>query len=118
MLSAVPWPGNSRSAAVLTLLENALGHGRGRVTLETWRTRRRFCVQVSDQGEGLTPHQLKGLGKPFLRLRAPGREGFQRDGQGLGLSLLIQVAEQEGWGLTFSSAPGEGFSVLLEVPAA
>jgi signal transduction histidine kinase len=108
----------SLRAAVLTLLENALGHGQGRVTLETWRTRRRFCVQVSDQGEGLAPHQLKGLGKPFQRLRAPGREGFQREGQGLGLSLLIQVAEQEGWGLTFSSAPGEGFSVLLEVPAA
>ncbi len=108
----------SLRAAVLTLLENALGHGQGRVTLETWRTRRRLYIQVSDQGEGLDPHQLKALGKPFQRLRAPGKEGFQREGQGLGLSLLIQVAEQEGWGLTFSSAPGEGFSVLLEVPAA
>jgi len=108
----------SLRAAILTLLENALGHGRGRVTFQTWRNRRRFCIQVSDEGEGLEPHQLKGLGKPFQRLREQGKEGFQREGQGLGLSLLIQVAEQEGWGLTFSSAPGEGFVALLEVPAA
>jgi signal transduction histidine kinase len=108
----------SLRAAVLTLVENALGHGRGRVTLETWRARRRFCIQVSDEGDGLEPHQLKALGKPFQRLRERGKEGFLREGQGLGLSLLIQVAEQEGWGLTFSSAPGEGFVALLEVPAA
>jgi signal transduction histidine kinase len=108
----------SLRAAILTLVENALGHGRGRVTLETWRNKRRFCIQVSDEGEGLELHQLKALGKPFQRLREQGKEGFQREGLGLGLSLLIQVAEQEGWGLTFSSAPGEGFSALLEVPAA
>ncbi|MCM2249580.1 MAG: HAMP domain-containing histidine kinase [Geothrix sp.] len=108
----------SLRSAVLTLLENALAHGKGRVTLETWRARRRFCIQVSDEGGGLEPDQLKSLGKPFQRLRESGKEGFLREGQGLGLSLLVQVAEQEGWGLTFASAPGEGFSALLEIPAA
>lgn len=108
----------SLRAAILTLVENALGHGRGRVTLETWRNRRRFCIQVRDEGDGLAPHQLKVLGKPFQRMREQGKEGFQREGQGLGLSLLIQVAQQEGWGLTFSSSPGEGFTALLEVPSA
>ncbi len=108
----------SLRAAILTLVENALGHGKGRVTLETWRSRRKLCIQVSDEGEGLELHQIKALGKPFQRLREAGKEGFQREGQGLGLSLLIQVAEQEGWGLVFSSAPGQGFTALLEVPAA
>ena len=108
----------SLRSALLTLVENALGHGRGKVTVETWRARRRLCIRVSDEGEGLDLHQLKALGKPFQRMRTEGREGFLREGQGLGLSLLIQVAEQEGWGLAFSSAPGEGFSALLEVPAA
>ena len=108
----------SLRSAILTLVENALGHGGGRVTLETWRSRRRFCIQVSDEGEGLELHQLKALGKPFQRMREQGKEGFLREGQGLGLSLLVQVADQEGWGLTFASAPGEGFAALLEVPAA
>jgi signal transduction histidine kinase len=107
----------SLRAAVVTLVENALAHGKGRVTLETWRVRRRFCIQVSDEG-GLEPHQLKVLGKPFQRIRESGKEGFLREGQGLGLSLLVQVADQEGWGLTFASGPGEGFSALLEIPAA
>lgn len=108
----------SLRSALLTLVENALAHGRGRVTLETWRTRRRLCIQVADEGEGLEPHQVKALGKPFQRLRTAGKEGFLREGQGLGLSLLVQVAQQEGWGLTFASAPGEGFQALLEIPAA
>lgn len=108
----------SLRSALLTLVENALTHGGGRVTLESWRTRRCLCIQVSDEGKGLEPHQVKALGKPFQRLRSKGKEGFLREGQGLGLSLLVQVAEQEGWGLSFTSAPGEGFSALLEVPAA
>jgi len=107
----------SLRAAVLTLVENALAHGEGRVTLETWRTRRRFCIQVSDEGS-LEPQEVKVLGKPFQRIRASGKEGFLREGQGLGLSLLVQVAQQEGWGLTFASGPGEGFSATLEIPAA
>lgn len=111
-------PLTSLRAAVLTLLENALGHGKGTVVLETWRTRRRLCIQVSDEGEGLAPHQVKALGKPFQRIREAGKEGFLREGQGLGLSLLVQVAEQEGWGLTFASAPGEGFAATLEIPVA
>ncbi len=110
-------PLSSLRAAVLTLLENALGHGRGTTTLATWRARRRFCIQVKDEGDGLAPHQVKALGKPFQRIREAGKEGFLRDGQGLGLSLLVHVAEQEGWGLTFASAPGEGFAATLEIPA-
>lgn len=107
----------SLRAAVLTLLENALGHGGGRVTLETWRAWRRVCIRVKDEGEGLAPHQLKVLGKPFQRIRERGKEGFMREGLGLGLSLLAQVAEQEGWGLTLSSGRGKGFMATLEIPA-
>ena len=110
-------PLTSLRAAVVTLLENALGHGRGTVTLKSWRNRRRLLLQVSDEGDGLAPHQVKVLGKPFQRIREVGKEGFLREGQGLGLSLLVQVAEQEGWGLTFASAPGEGFVATLEIPA-
>ncbi|HEX9082973.1 MAG TPA: HAMP domain-containing sensor histidine kinase [Holophagaceae bacterium] len=111
-------PLSSLRAALFTLLENALGHGRGTVTLETRRLRRRLSFQIRDEGEGLAPHQVKALGRPFQRLREMGKEGFLREGQGLGLSLLVQVAEQEGWGLSFASAPGEGLVASLEIPLA
>ena len=108
----------SLRSALFTLLENALYHGKGTVVLESLPLRNRLQLRVSDEGEGLEPHQLKAIGKPFLRLRQQGKEGFQREGQGLGLSLLCQVAEKEGWGLSFASAPGMGFQATLEIPIA
>lgn len=103
--------------ALQTLIENALFHGQGTVAVETWRSRKRLLLRVSDEGRGLDAAQLEALGRPFLRVRAAGGEGFRREGQGLGLSLLFQVAEQEGWGLSLSSAPGAGFSATLELRA-
>jgi signal transduction histidine kinase len=102
---------------LLTLLENALFHGAGTVILESWRKGRRFYLRVSDQGPGVDATQLAVLGKPFMRLRRHGKEGFTREGQGLGLSLLCQMAQREGWGLRFESAPGRGFHVTLILEA-
>ncbi len=106
----------SLRSALFTLLENALFHGKGAVVLTSIPFRKRLQLCVSDEGKGLEAHQLRAIGKPFLRLRQQGKEGFQREGQGLGLSLLCQVAEKEGWGLSFASAPGEGFHATLEIP--
>lgn len=105
----------SLRAALLTLLENALFHGGGAVTLSSHRHRKRLVLKVRDEGEGLEAHQLEALGRPFLRLRREGTEGFTRDGKGLGLTLLGQVARKEGWGLTFASAPGQGFTATIEL---
>lgn len=105
-------------STLLTLLENALFHGAGRVILKSHRVRRRLQILIQDEGPGLEPHQLEALGKPFLRLRADGKEGFRREGQGLGLSLIFQMAMKEGWGLSLSSAPGQGLTATLEIPLA
>ncbi|HJW10066.1 MAG TPA: HAMP domain-containing sensor histidine kinase [Holophagaceae bacterium] len=105
----------SLRSALLTLVENALLHGAGRVLVETQRHRDRLLIRVKDEGEGLNASQLAVLGKPFQRIRKAGREGFLHEGQGLGLSLLSQVSEREGWGLAFDSAPGQGFTAELEI---
>jgi signal transduction histidine kinase len=107
----------SLRSALQTLIENALFHGTGTVSIETWRSRNRFLIRVCDEGEGLNTAQLEALGKPFLRIRSEGGEGFKREGQGLGLSLLFQVAEREGWGLAFSSSSGRGLMASLEIRA-
>lgn len=107
----------SLRSALQTLIENALFHGQGTVSVESWRVRKRFMIRVSDEGEGLNTAQLDALGKPFMRIRSEGGEGFKREGQGLGLSLLFQVAEREGWGLAFASSPGRGLSASLEISA-
>jgi len=107
----------SLRSALLTLLENALYHGGGQVTFQTLRQRRRLQIRVQNEGPGLHAHQLEALGKPFMRIRNQGGEGFEHEGQGLGLSLLIQVAQKEGWGLTFASAPDAGFLATIEIRA-
>jgi signal transduction histidine kinase len=106
---------SSLRSALLTLIENALYHGSGEVTLETMSARKRFFIKVSDEGAGLSATDLKSLGKPFMRIREPGKEGFRQEGQGLGLSLLCKMAEQEGWGLTFASESGRGLCATLEI---
>lgn len=101
--------------ALLTLLENALFHGSGTVTLETLCGRKRFMIRVSNEGQAMSIHALRSLGRPFMRIRELDREGFHKEGQGLGLSLLSRTAEQEGWGLTFASDPGRGLCATLEI---
>jgi signal transduction histidine kinase len=105
----------SLRAALLTLLENALYHGAGTVTLETHRVRGHLLIKVMDEGKGLGALELGALGRPFMRLRVLGSEGFVREGHGLGISLLCQVARKEGWGLSFTSDPGRGFTAALEI---
>jgi len=108
----------SLRTALITMLENALNYGAGPITLRTSSRKRWLRVEVGNEGAGLSAEQLANVGRPFMRFRNPGSEGFAREGQGLGLFLMAQVAEQEGWGLTFASAPGKGFQVALELPLA
>jgi two-component system sensor histidine kinase PfeS len=107
---------SSLRVALSTLLENALVYGRGTTRLRGEAQGRTFVLTVSDEGPGLSEAQLENLGRPFLRFRDAGAEGFLHEGQGLGLSLLFQVAGEEGWGLVFRSGPGEGFEARIELP--
>jgi signal transduction histidine kinase len=119
-LHLCPDPGQavlaSFRSALLTLMENGLEHGQGTVKLETRRHRHHLVVTISDEGPGLDQSALNALGKPFQRMRTSGSEGFQREGLGLGLSLLFHSAEQEGWGLIFHSEVGKGTTAELRIP--
>lgn len=92
--------------ALQTLLENACAHGRGRVRLASRPLGGRLRITVEDEGPGLAAEDLQRLGRPLAR---PG-------GHGLGLSLLVQMARQEGWGLAFSSETDQGLCAMLDVP--
>jgi len=97
-------------AALDTLVENALVHGRGRVVVKASRLEGRVRVEVSDEGDGMDPAILEGL-----RRRAPVGPA-PRTGKGMGLLVLAQVAKQEGWGLAFGREDA-GFTARLEIPA-
>lgn len=107
---------DSLHSALQTLLENAYYHGAGTVRVSTRPGKRRLVFEIADQGPGMDAETLAMLGTPFLRVRTPGQEGFAHPGQGLGLSLLVQVARQEGWGFHAESRSGEGLTMRLEIP--
>ncbi len=96
-------------AALDTLVENALVHGRGRVVVKASRQEGGVRVEVSDEGDGIPQAVLDGL----LR-RAPAGPA-QGKGRGMGLLVLAQVARQEGWGLAFGRENGH-FMACLDLP--
>ena len=70
---------------------------------------RYICVEVEDDGEGMTPEVLARALDPFFTTRAPRHSG-------LGLSIVYRVAERHGGALALRSAPGEGTLVRLALP--
>ena len=108
--------------ALQNLITNALKHAAsGRWLSITARTttvrgRREVQVAVSDRGPGIDAADLPHLFEPFYR----GREALERQvqGNGLGLSLVKRIAESLGGRITVRSAPGEGSTFTLHLPAA
>jgi two-component system, NtrC family, sensor histidine kinase HydH len=97
--------------AILNLVLNALQATPpgGRVVLGTSGDARRLVLAVSDDGEGMSAETRAQAFTPFFTTR----EG----GTGLGLPLVRRIADQHGGSVEISSAPGEGTTVRLELPA-
>lgn len=73
---------------------------------------RYVALMVSDTGHGLTPEVKARLFEPFFTTKPPGV------GTGLGLSTTLQLVQQHGGGLRVQSAPGEGTTFEIFLPAA
>jgi signal transduction histidine kinase len=86
------------------LLDNALHHGRGVVTVHARSTPAGVAVEVSDEGGGIT-----GDAQRIFQRRAHGA-----DGHGIGLALARSLAEAEGGRLRLEhSAPAPVFTLFV-----
>lgn len=108
--SPVPQTGMSAAAAdqVLdVLIDNALRHGQGAITVTVRDAENTLAVDVSDEGPPLT---------------ADPRELFRRrsaaDSNGIGLALARRLAESEGGRLVLSAQSPPRFSMLTPMPLA
>ena len=76
------------------------------------------CVElvVTDSGPGIDPAILPHIFEPFFTTKDRGATR----GTGLGLSTIYTMAEQDGFGITVQSEPGQGaeFHILVPVEAA
>jgi signal transduction histidine kinase len=70
----------------------------------------RWWLAVLDQGPGLPPHVAARLGEPYLTTK----EG----GSGLGLAVVVQIAEAHGGSVSSRSRDGGGLEMRLEFAGA
>lgn len=97
--------------AVLNLVLNALEATAtgGHVVVRASGEKRRFVVEVTDDGEGMTAEVRDKALTPFFTTR--------EEGTGLGLPLVRRIVEQHGGSLVLSSRPGVGTTVTLVFPS-
>ncbi|WP_237555147.1 MULTISPECIES: sensor histidine kinase [unclassified Streptomyces] len=102
------------------LLENAVRHGEGTVTIEVAaapgtegdRTTEGTAVTVSDEGPGIPEESMSRVFTRFWR-------GSKRGGTGLGLYIVKGIVEAHGGAIAVGRAPGGGaeFRFILPVGA-
>ncbi|MCP2340831.1 sensor histidine kinase [Actinomadura rupiterrae] len=97
------------------LVENAVRHGAGTVTIvvEPDAHKEGAAVSVRDEGEGIPPEAAQRVFRQFWRGPASGRRG----GTGLGLYIVKGLVEAHGGTITVRRAPGGGAEFRFTVPA-
>jgi len=93
------------------LVENAVRHGRGTVTIEVRSVGWGVSVSVRDQGEGVRPEVAPRVFRQFWR-----GNSRRRGGTGLGLFIVKGLVEAHGGTITVQQAPEGGAEFRFTVP--
>ncbi|MEN9892717.1 MAG: hypothetical protein RLY78_3012 [Pseudomonadota bacterium] len=104
---------SSLRRALGNLVDNALDHGGGRVTLRLAEAPLR--LEVDDEGPGLPEDRLESLFEPFRRA-PPTTGGRTRQGTGLGLAIARSCARAHGGDVLLSNRPAGGLRATLLLP--
>ena len=100
---------------LINLLANAIkfSHRDGTVAISACVDGGHVLLKVADSGIGIAPEDLAHVGNPF---QIRGRGGCQRDGAGLGLSIVKGLVDLHGGELNAESRPGEGTRMVVRLP--
>lgn len=100
------------------LLANAAMHTPEgtRVRVRAYRDNGHAVIQVSDEGPGIPPEEIRYLGERFFRGGDTNTRGTR--GLGLGLALTMEVLELHGSKLEITSDPGKGSRFSFRLPIA
>lgn len=98
------------------LLDNAWRFSEGdvRIDISSRVDGGKRTIEVRDHGRGFDMRYAAKLFEPFQRLHSP-EEGA---GSGIGLAIARRVAERHGGSIEAESAPGEGSTFRVALPAA
>ena len=102
---------------IWNLVDNAVKYsaGGGSVTIASSAAENGMVrIEVSDSGAGIAPERIPDLFSPFHRTTGP--RGAK--GTGLGLYIVKVLAEMHGGSVSVSTAPGQGATFCVTLPAA
>jgi signal transduction histidine kinase len=101
----------------LNLLDNALKYTPpgGQICVRVQRAAG-WGIQVADSGPGIPPEHLPHLFDRFYRVDTS--RARETGGLGLGLAIAQTIAHQHGGAITVTSAPGQGTTFAVTLPAA
>ncbi len=99
--------------AVENLVDNALVHGSGTVTLWARLVAGRLELHVTDEGQGFPPDFAARAFDRFSRAD----EARRRSGSGLGLAIVQAIAVAHHGSAGVSNRPGGGADVWISLPA-
>ena len=102
------------SSAAMNLLHNALKYTApgGTVTLRAYARAERLRVEVEDECGGIPEH------KHDLFQAFGDREGTDRSGLGLGLSIALEAVQAHGGEIDVRNMPGKGCIFTIDLPLA
>jgi two-component system OmpR family sensor kinase len=95
--------------ALGNLVDNALRHGEGAVTISAAAHGSTAELHVLDQGPGFPAGFVEKAFEPFSRAVPTG------DGSGLGLAIVATIVRAHGGEVTVRSRPGEGTDVSIRL---
>ena len=98
------------------LISNAFRYGSdgGHVRVTVRRTGSCAVLSVSDDGAGIPPDQQEKIWQRFYQVDAARSGG---EGTGLGLYMVRQIARLHGGTAAVESAPGQGSTFTVRIPA-
>ena len=98
------------------LLSNAVKYSPkgSTVTVSAVQESTEVCLEVADQGIGMTPEEMEHIFEEFCRTRRA-RE-IERDGTGLGLSIVKKAVEAIGGRITVASQVDKGSTFHISFP--
>lgn len=87
------------------------GHGsRGKITLRSKNLGDRICLELSDDGPGISKENQRKLFDPFFTTKEPGK------GTGLGLSVSYGIIREHEGSIDVHSKVGQGTRFVIELP--
>lgn len=100
---------------LVNLLDNAVKFtGQGEVVLRASFEDDHLILGVADTGVGIPPEQTDGIFEPFHQV---GSANHRALGAGLGLSIAKGLVARMGGSLAVESAPGQGSTFWVRIPA-